>query len=279
MKTFSVIQSFVLALCLLASFSCTDTPSKPADVLDNPVDPKSPVFTYPVTTILTPYKDGDTITLSSFLIKLQKEKDVLTFSYKLDNNKWAELDSTVDTIFVDDLDEGKHILHIKAKHIDKKTEEKIPKVIMFYVNAVTGPSLMFYPRSSNVTIDSTFNIYLLAEEVQALYGVKASFSYDVSSLRINSITAGSLAKSGSYTPNMFQMVSPQLARIEMFLSGSNPANGLTGTDTIAVLNCTALKRSSTALTFYSHSDSVQFRTVTNTRITMQPTVNGKVVVK
>jgi hypothetical protein len=63
----------------------------------------------------------------------------------------------------------------------------------------------------------------------------------------------------------------------MFFSGAAPIQGLTGTDTIIVLQCKALARGDSPFQFVT--DSTSFRSVSNTAISVFQQIDGKVVVK
>ena len=263
----------IVVLCGLISFQCTSSPQKPIDVLVNPIDPKSPVFIKPKTIIRNAPRTGDVLTVPQTTITVEGNIDVVAFSYKLDANEWSPWNAAT-AIVLTDLDEGKHHWVIRSLHRDSITIEENPPSIDFSVNAVTGPALMFSSRKKAVLIGTNFNYYIVAEEVQKLYGAKVVFSYDNSAVKINAITSGTIANTSI---QLLELQYANKARVEMFFTGNTPINGITGSDTIVVINCSPLKIGESAFTFVA--DSVQFRNSSNVSIAIKQIVNGKVVVK
>lgn len=270
---FSVVFSFTLGFIL----SCSDSPRKPANVLVNPVDPQSPVFTKPKTTLQLPFIDSSTIEVASFYINIFREKDVRAYAYKLDNDEWTDWD-TSSILLVEDLDEGPHNVKVKAQHIDRKTEEENPPSFHFRINAVKDNSVMFSARKKKVSRQTSFDYYIVAEEVEKLYGAQLVFTFDPSLVNVKSVIAGSLAKIGTYNPQLFAQVRSNSVRIEMFLSGNAPVQGMTGSDTIVVLKCETKNITGTAL-FTFKTDSVRFVDPANTPISISQKIGGKVVVR
>ncbi len=280
MRRESIQWAIICSMVLLSVFvhSCADSPRKPADVLVNPVDSTSPVFILPVTLLDSNYSEIDTLIIPSIRVKLKKEKHVYGFSYQLDNDPWTEYDTSV-IYTVEDLDEGEHRIKVKAKHIDKKTEEANPKSIKFYVNAVRGPSLMFSGRKIKVAKDASFSYPIMVEEVNNLFGIKASFQYDSTKIRITNITAAGALRYGMNDPVLMWMKSPNSIRTEMFFIVHDTLKNKTWSDTVMIVHGTALSPGTTILDFYSHIDSVRFRTASNQTIPLTNRVKGKVEIK
>lgn len=264
---------FICCCCSFIYFHCTSTVGKPSDVLVNPVDPLSPVFTPPVDTIISAPDPLIPCTSPDVDIQVKGNIDAVEFSFKLDSYDWSSWQTST-TIVLTDLDEGKHHCSIRALHRDHTTIEQNPPSVDFTVHAVTGPALMFSSRKKVVSGGINFNYYIVAEEVQNLYGVKLVFTYDNTSIIINSITSGSIP---NVEVRLLEMKYSNEARAEMFFPGDTPIQGITGSDTIIVINCTPIKAGTSVFTFIA--DSVLFRDANNAAIPVNQLVNGKIVVK
>ena len=108
--------------------------------------------------------------------------------------------------------------------------------------------------------------------MQNLYGANIVFSYDNTAIQINSISSVTIANANV---QLLAMQYSNEAKMDVFFTNAGSVNGITGSDSIIVLNCTALKSATSILTFLT--DSVQFRDANNTQITINQIVNGKVV--
>lgn len=271
----SILQQCIVGIIVISfsliSLQCIQSPSKPVDVLVNPVDPESPVFTLPKTTIINAPDPSVALTVPQATIIVKGNISAIEFSYKLDAYDWSPWDSST-TIVLTDLDEGTHHCTVRALHLDKTTIEANPPSVDFTVHAVTGTALMFSSRKIVVSVGSSFNYYIVAYQVQNLYGANIVFSYDNTAIQINSISSVTIANANV---QLLAMQYSNEAKMDVFFTNAGSVNGITGSDSIIVLNCTALKSATSILTFLT--DSVQFRDANNTQITINQIVNGKVV--
>jgi len=267
-----VFRIAVLCLSLLL-LQCSEAPPNPTEVLVSPLDPQSPSFVKPRTTILISPGTTDTLTVPETTISVQGNEPVVSFSYKLDGNNWSAWSSSP-SIALTDLDEGVHQFTVRALHKDNVTVEENPPGFRFTVNAVAGPALMFAARKKEVQFNSSFNYYILTDEVRNIYGAKSVFTYDNTAIRINSVSSGTIR---NISVQLLEQRYGNTVRAEMFFTGSTSMSGITGSDTILVINCTALRTGETIFTFVA--DSVQLRDTSNTAVTVRQLVNGKVVVR
>ena len=263
----------IFVCCGLICFHCTTKVQTPTEVLVNPVDPKSPVFTLPVTTIMAAPNPSISLPIPIATIIVQGNVDAVKFSFKLDNYDWSPWDPST-TIILTDLDDGVHHCIIRALHRDLTTIELQPPSVDFTVRAITGPALRFSSRKIVATVGSDFNYFIVADEVQNLYGVKLVFTYDKTLVRINSISSGTISH---VEIRLFEMQYENKVRAEMFFTGNTAIQGISGTDTIVAIYCSPLKKGESAFIFIT--DSVQFRDASNTAIPVNQIVNGKVVVE
>ena len=273
-----MVQNFVYNILILLSFGLVgmdcNSSKKPNDVLTNPVDPLSPVFTLPVTTIVSAPDPNTAWTSPTATITVKGNTDAVQFSYILDGSAWSAW-TTATTFTLTDLDEGTHTFKVRAVHRDLTTIEQNPPSITFTVHAVTGPALMFGTRKLTVTNGNTFTCYVVAREVQNLYGVRFVFTYDPSAIKLQSISNGTISN------NTVQMLSKlsagDVAMPNCSLRAMVRFKALAVQNTIVAINFTAIKTGTNNLTFFS--DSVQFRTPSNTPITINQIVNGKIVIQ
>jgi len=281
-KTYLPLSAFLLTALLITVEGCDvldeilSTPKKPDEVLVNPVDPQSPVYLKPVTTIITKPSATAPLAVAQTTIIVQGNKDAVAFSYKLDNRGWSAWDPATSVVLTD-LDEGRRTFTVRALHRDRVTIEQNPPSISFTVNAVKGPAIMFVSRRKEVKFGEQFLYYIVAEEIQNVYGAKIVFTYDNARVLINSIAAGNTVNSIAANAQIFSMQYNNSVRIEMFFTGNKPVNGISGSDTIATLNCTAFGLGQADFVFIT--DSVKYRNPNNVDIAINQIVNGKVVVR
>ncbi len=270
------LTAVALAAFLLVNFHCVQSPVKPADVLVNPIDTLSVVFTKPVTAILTGPANGETVRDAIVTFTYQGNADAVSFSWSADNGAWSAW-SVSSSVTLTELDEGVHRFSVRALHRDGRTVEANPAQITFTVDAVKGPSIRFAARTKDVLFGETFNYFVIAEEVDKLYGASFLFTYDNTKITIQGVGTGNFQKTGFLAPNMFESRYGNKMHVDMFFSGGVPVLGLTGTDTILVLQCRAVAKGDSPFQFVR--DSTLFRTTSNTAISVFQQVDGKVSVK
>ncbi len=188
MKILKNILRSAASILFVALFlsQCMNTPSKPSEVLVNPVDPISGVYTKPATRIVFAPSLSETLTIPQATIIVDGNAGAAMFSYKIDSHLWTEW-STRKTIIFTDLDEGYHRCIIRARHKDTLTIEENPPSVEFYVNAVNGPSLLCVPRKVSVKRDSQFTIQIYAEEVFNVAMTKVLIDYNKTFLKLMSV--------------------------------------------------------------------------------------------
>jgi len=268
------------AFFLLANavyFSGCSSPLPPEEIFQNPVDTASTIFILPRTSILAGPQNGQTITNDSITIRWQGNTDAVLFSYKVDTDAWSAWSSATSTV-LDYLDEGSHTLIVKAQHRNKTTEETNPSSVTFIVDAVKGPSAMFYPRRIFVNAGAAFTYNVYAEEVNLLYGARMAIHYDPALVTIDTIQAGALMQGNGSSALLIPTIdnSTGIAFVDVATVGHKP-KGVSGSGTLAILRCHALTAGSVDFTF-SKTDC-SYRDTTNASITIRDLIAGKVVVK
>ena len=109
---------------------------------------------------------------------------------------WSEwfIDTSVTLTY---LNEGNYNFYVKSR-LNLDTEEDIPGMVSFTIDAVTGPALRMYPLYQTVVPGSSCDIYIYVEEVENLAGMELYVSYNTAVIsQINITKEGSLISSDS----------------------------------------------------------------------------------
>lgn len=176
---------FIFSLLLFLLISCGVNEFEP----DNPIDPDNPDYIPPVVSIISGLNIDQVVTNSTIEINFSGNENSMLFRSKLDSNEWSGwLSSTVITL--DYLDEGFHEFFLQGKYTTGDTSEIV--WVPFEVNAVSGPSLLFFPRKSVQNIGETVTLKIYAEEVYELAGSGFTLDYDPARLRVDAVRQGNI---------------------------------------------------------------------------------------
>ena len=127
------------------------------------------------------------------------------FSYRLEpldyakivgiDTAWSEwsIDTSVTLTY---LDEGSYNFYVKSR-LNLDTEEDIPEMVSFTIDAVIGPALRMYPLHQRVSAGSSCDIYIYIEEVENLVGIELDVSYNTAVISQIEITKGELLTNAS----------------------------------------------------------------------------------
>ena len=214
-----------------------------------------PVSGSPETLIQNAFLDKSTISLS-----WEGNEFASDFSYRLEpldyakivgiDTAWSEwsIDTSVTLTY---LDEGSYNFYVKSR-LNLDTEEDIPGMISFTIDAVTGPALRMYPLYQSVVPGSSCDIYLYIEEVGNLAGMELDISYNTAVISGIEITKGdSLANASAFftDPEYGDGVMRIIASPENFtVLNSDGAVAkltftITGSDTLSFLQSSVFKDS------------------------------------
>lgn len=247
---------------------------KSKDNIVNTFDTTSIAYVPPLTTLLSTPPSDIEINSSTVTVRWEGSKDVVGVQYKLDDEDWSDV-ITLSDVTVSDLDEGEHIIIIRAQHKNGSLEIK-PHTVKFKVNAVHGPALMFLKRKKIVKQNTVFQYFVKAEEVDSLMGFSGVIIFNSTRLQVNSITTGNVKKYPNLVWEPYSVIDNVngKVRLDLAIFGGSPVKGFSGTDTLFILHCTTLSAlGETQVTF----DSTKFRNTMNKVITIT-NVDGKVVV-
>ncbi|MFN3135312.1 MAG: triple tyrosine motif-containing protein [Candidatus Kryptonium sp.] len=224
------MRYFYIFSIFLALVGCNIVTEPPPPERENPIDPKSPGYQPPKAEIISGPSNNSIVTEHTVTFKWRGNQadNLMSFSYKLDNQPWSEWRSVKEVTFTY-LDEGKHTFMVKAKYINN-IEQQEPTQVNFTVDAVKGPALMFVPRKVEVRPNSSFDTEVYIEEASDFAGVKIIISYntsifDVENVEVYKDSKSILLKNGGNIID-FVSVDKGVGRVEINLAvaGGNPTN-------------------------------------------------------
>jgi hypothetical protein len=267
------VQIILWGIILFSSIGCEQI-SSPESIFDNPVDTLSSSFLKPATIILSGPTQGQTVAASTISFTWQGNKDIKDYSYSYDAVGWSAWNYQT-TVTLEYLDEGSHFFSVRARHRNEVTIEDSPPKIYYVVDAVKGPSAMFFPRRIFINAGTTFNYDVYAEEVNSLYGASLTINYNPAIIQIDTIHAGSLIGGNAILlPTINNTAGTAI--IDIATVGRRP-KGVSGSGSLFILYCHALLAGTADLTF-SRGECI-YRDTTNTSINILDLVSGKVVVR
>ncbi len=157
-------------------------------VADNPYDPDNPEYIPPIVSIVSGPIDGQTIATESIEFTYSGNEPML-FRTRLDTNLWSGW-SNANSITLDHLDEGDHTFFLQGKFATNDTSEILP--VLFTVDAVQGPALMFFPRRHITDLGQNITFKIIAEEVYDLAGTEFILEYENSMVSIENVLPGDI---------------------------------------------------------------------------------------
>jgi hypothetical protein len=257
------------------SFCCKESPQGP-DYFYNPCDTTHPGFVAPRTYITEAPDSLRPVAVPYVTFQWRRNPVVGSYFVHFDSNPGSWTSDTSATF--DFLDEGSHTFTIYSTNTGGCVVEKPAVVKTFTVDAVQGPSVMFFPRMKTVGVGETFTYDIRAEEVTNLFGAKLSVSYSASLVTVDSVQAGSYVQSSGGDAIVFSSLDNVggKAVINLVIVGGNP-KGITGSGVIATLMCRALVTGTADFSF--DQGETTYRDTTNASIPIRDLVGGKVVVQ
>ena len=145
---------------------------------DNPFDPGNQDYVSPNVEIVIGPSEGEIVNTTAVSFVWEGNELVTEYSHKLDDNAWSEWSSAT-SVNLEYLDEGQHSFSVNARY-ESLTEDDTPEAVAFTVDAVHGPGLRMYPLFGEVSVGSSFDVHLYAEEVEGVVFAEIQVSYDPS---------------------------------------------------------------------------------------------------
>lgn len=269
-KRISKVKAYFFTFLLIILISGCE---KEEFLLSNPLDPDNPEYIPPQITIISGPSEGEVLTTSSvkFIWEGNSNESIL-FRHRF-NGQWSDWNE-LESVLFDYLDEGEHIFSAQSKYTNEDTSEIA--TVNFGVNAVEGPALLFNPRRHNAAVGEKVSFHIMAEEVENLTGVELNIRFDVSNIKIESVSTGEMFQ-GNVESIFHSEIDNEEGKVYLLsgiLGGESPS--ITGTSSIAVIIAEVLSSGKTDLLF---DGSESFRDPDNSTITISDAIGGVVFVE
>ncbi|MDP6586672.1 MAG: hypothetical protein QF535_18600, partial [Anaerolineales bacterium] len=132
----------------------------------NPLDPENnPDFVEPDTEITMAGLEGSILDTSTVTVTWQGNDLVEEYSYSL-NDDWSEWSSAT-SVTLNYLDEGDYIFSVKGRY-ESGDEDTTPATVSFTVDMVGAKAIRVYPLLTEMSVDSTADVHIYAEDVEGL---------------------------------------------------------------------------------------------------------------
>ena len=259
---------FILFLGLIVFWSCEEI------VVDqeNPLDPGNPDYDSPIVNIISGPGEGEEIDEPQVTFVWEGNELVDFYRYRFNANDWTDWSVETSKTFVY-LDEGNHSFSVQSQYSTGDTSQVTS--VLFVVDAVTGPALMFYPRRHQAAVGESVMFQILAEEVANLTAAEFSINYDPAHVEITSVTQGAIfaVSEESIFFTEYDNSTGTLSVLTANLGGDEPA--VSGTGVLIEIQMNVISTISSELTF---SGSEMFRDPENNNINILESVDGLVSV-
>ena len=248
-------------------WTCEDVPI----VQDNPLDDDNPDYIPPSISFTSGPSEGQTIADSDITFSWEGNELVTEYRSKLDAGSWDDW-SDATTFVWEYLDEGNHQIALQGRYDSGDTSDVVS--ISFFVDAVQGPALIFYPRAVTASVGSSVTFQVLAEEVTNLTAAQFNINFDTAKLEILSVTQGAMLQiSGESIFDVdYDNATGSVSVITAALGGSQPSVDGTG-----VLLELELKVNAAGTSTLEFDGTELFRDPDNNDITIAQMVNGLIL--
>ncbi len=222
---------------------------------DNPFDPGNPDYVSPNVDIISGPTEGEIIDATTVTFEWQGNELVTEYSYKLDNNAWSDwFDAT--SIDLEYLDEGQHSFSVNGRY-ESLTEDDTPPAVTFSVDAVQGPGLRVYPLFNEVSVGSTFDVYVYAEDVEGVVFAEIQVSYNPTVIAFSQYENGGLL--GNTSDNTILIVEDNLGVLDISMATNFiDHSGISGTGALVMLSLTGTAQGSSELVISGVSTFLDF---------------------
>jgi hypothetical protein len=262
-------KKFLYYFIFLFFFSCEDN----VPIRDNPLDDESGDYVSPTINLVTSISDGDTLFVENLLLECEGNELVSEFRFRLDNLDWTEWNEDA-SVLLDYLDEGNHQIFAQSRYLNGDTSDIVN--INFFVDAVSGPALMFYPRRHFTEQNQSVTFSILAEEVTNLMASEVHLEYDPSKIQIMSVSQGDFFQNAQNSIFLYEINSESGdIQINTTLLDSDVPS-IEGTGSIASLEVKLLQSGSSTISF---NGSDVFIDPDNNNINILEKINGLVITK
>jgi len=234
---------------------------------DNPIDPSNPDYIAPQISITTSPNEGETVSSAQFTFSWDGNRDGMLYRYALDQ-RWSGWKENQKIVTIQHMDEGAHAFNVQSSY--SSGDSSSVASVSFIVDAVKGPSLLFFPRFSQAGVGQTLQLSLLAEEVTNLSGAEIVLSFDASIIEIVNITKGELFNELGQIIFIEDHSSSNTVTISTAVWGENKPTA-NGTKSLAEIQ---VKVKQTGSTVIEIQNSSSLRDPNNQEITINQSIGG-----
>ena len=262
MRKFLFFASIFLYTCDIPTFE-----------VDNPYDPQNPSYVAPSVTINSGPIENEIITTDNVAFTWIGNNETMTFRYFLDGNLKQDWDD-ISSVLIQYLDEGAHKFGVQGRYPTEDVSDTV--FVNFTVNAVLGPSLLFYPRKHDAVIGEEVTFQIFAEEVIDLSAAEFTINYNTTLINIESITQGDLFKTANQSIFYVDQdpLQDSFTVLTAILDGISPS--VSGTGVLAEIVVKINSQGTSNITF---SGANKFRGPNNTAIEIREKIGGIVIAK
>lgn len=263
------------SLVAILALSC-GSPVSPPD-FDNPIDPDSPDYVEPTLSITSGPAEGAVVNDHSVSFSWSGDALMEEYRFRITGQDWSPWDDITTATFTY-LDEGDLRFTLAGR---RASGEELSDSVGFFIDAITGPALRFYPRSVTVAPSGQFEVAVYAEEIDSLKGLRLVVAYDPTQLSLVTAefdTTGFLSRSNGQILS-FKNIDNLNGRVTFdAVLYAGDTRSISGTGPLArlVFRETTAQRGTLALTF---GDLTSLRDDQNRTITLTAKVPGRVEVQ
>ena len=241
-------------------------------VPENPIDPDNPSYIPPIVSIVDGITIGEIVTSENLSIEYSGNESSMLFRTRLDTSNWTGWSNNL-FVTLDYMDEGEHEFWLQGKYTTGDTSETIS--VPFTVDAVGGPSLMFFPRRITAIQGETVTFSIMAEEVYDLAGLETVLEFDPAKVTLMSVSsAGLFDETGD--PIFFYEHNESQGRLTITAAvWGDESPAFTGTHPIAIISFRADRTGNIAIDF---GETSIFRDPNNLNITVWESIPGLIAV-
>lgn len=274
------ITNFMLLLLMfiaLTTISCDvfKTPLSNENPDDNPLDPDNPDYEPPLATIIEGPSDESTITTDVVTFRWTGNNNDCLFSYRLNNSTWSDW-STDTVVTLDYLDEVEHVFQVMAKYPTDSIQH-IPDERSFTVDAIKGPALWLYHKKVETTVNDTFSVKVMVDEVTDLAMMSIVLNFDPTYLQIQeySVLENSTLLDGKDLIQVDQYDN-NTGQLELYLAlASNSQQSINDSGAIIHLVLQSIK---SGITDIQYSSGCDFRKYDNSQIQIISISNSSIFI-
>ncbi|MFC1544445.1 cohesin domain-containing protein [Gemmatimonadota bacterium] len=270
----------IVALAVLAGCEAI-LPTVPDLEPDNPLDPDSPSFVIPETTLLSGPSEGETVNTSGVTFSWEGNAGATVFQTRFTGEDWTTWSPTK-TRSLEYLEEGLYQFEVRSGYPNAgggaTYYDLTPASVNFTVDAVPASSVRLSPLLVETGISSTFDVLVVAEDVEDLMGARLELRFGPAALQCTAVEIGGFLSSNSgtvlsqtFTDNALGSIGINLA-----VAGASPS-GVSGSGILAIVRFQALSVVDTSISL--HPGGTTLRDSDNLSIVISQLVGSEVRIR